>query len=121
NFTVSSGQVKGQGTLTISVDIKAGSDNCHGESAPAQFDVGGTQDGSGMLHLVFTGGGAGIAINVTCNNGMSLPFTLPGGTSTDTFDIAAQDGTTVDLDGSSVFLMVPSNLTGHTHVVLTKA
>jgi hypothetical protein len=123
-FTVSGGQVKGQGQLSISIDMGAGEANCHGESAPAPFDVGGTQDGSGMLHLTFTGIGASITITVTCNNGFSMPFTLPGGASgaaPTTFDIAAQDGTKVDLDGSNPFVMVPTNFTGQTHVVLTQS
>jgi hypothetical protein len=124
HFTVSGGQVKGQGQLSISVDMGAGEANCHGDSAPAPFDVGGTQDGSGMLHLTFTGVGANITITVTCNNGFSMPFTLPGGASgvaPTTFDIAAQDGAKVDLDGSNPFVMVPTNFTGQTHVVLTQS
>ena len=118
-FTVSGGQVKGHGQLSISIEMSAADASCHGASAPAPFDVGGTQDGSGLLHLTFTGVGAAIPITVTCSNGLTLPFTLPGGGGSETFDIAGQDGASADFDGSNPFLMVPANFTGQTHVVLT--
>jgi hypothetical protein len=84
------------------------------------FDVSGTQDG-GMLHLTFNGAAAAIPLSVKCSNGFSLPFTLPGGAASQTFDIAAQDGTKVDLDGSNPFVMAPPNFDGHTQVVLTRS
>lgn len=120
-FTVSGGQIQGQGQLSISIDMSAADATCHGQSAPAPFTVSGTQDDGGMFHLTFTGTNAAIPINVTCDNGMSLPFNLPGGSASETFDIAAQDGTTVDLDGSNPFVTVPANFTGQTHVVLTNS
>jgi len=119
-FSVANGQISGQGQLSIGLDMKAGDTSCHGEAAPTPFTVSGTADGS-MLHLVMTGVNAGITITVTCGNGFSLPFTLPGGSDSEPFDIEAKDGNTVDFDGSNPFLVVPSNLTGHTHVVLTKS
>jgi hypothetical protein len=119
-FTVANGQISGQGQLSLGLDLKAGDASCHGEAAPTPFTVGGTANGD-MLHLVMTGANSGLTITVSCNNGMSLPFTLPGGSDSLPFDIEAKDGNTVDLDGSNPFLMVPPNLNGHTHVVLTKS
>jgi len=118
-FTVSNGQVNGQGQLNISVDMKGGDMSCHGDSQ-APFTVGGTQAG-GMLHLLLTGTSAGVPVTVTCGNGITLPFTLPAGTAPQPFDIEAADGKTVDFDGSSPFLMVPDGFSGHAHVVLTKS
>jgi len=77
-LTVAGGQVKGQGQLNISLDMKAGEANCHGDGSPTPFTVSGTQD-AGMLHLTLTGANASMTVTVTCNNGMSLPFPLPAG------------------------------------------
>jgi hypothetical protein len=46
---------------------------------------------------------------------------LPGGGTSQPFDIEGTDGKAVDYDGSNPFLTVPPNMTGHTHVVLSKA
>jgi hypothetical protein len=118
-FAVSGGQLKGQGTLAITLDMSVGDASCHGEAAPTPFTVSGAASG-GMFHLQFSGANAAITITVTCNNGLSLPTTLPGDSASAPFDIQATDGQTVDIDGSNTFLMVPPGFSGHTHVVLAK-
>lgn len=119
-FSVSGNQVKGQGQLSVTIDMSIADANCHGQSSPVPFTITGTADG-GMFHLTLTGATAGFTITVTCNNGFSLPAQLPAGSSTEPFDIQATDGQTADFDGSNQFLMVPPSYTGHTHVVLNKA
>jgi hypothetical protein len=50
---------------------------------------------------------------------------LPAGASSEPFDIAATDGTVIDLDtpggNSNPFVTVPANSSGHTHVALTRS
>jgi len=118
-FTVSNGQLSGQGQLNISVDLKVTDASCHG-SSQVPFAVGGTQQ-DGMFHFVLSGVNASAPVTVTCDNGMSLPFALPAGAGAAPFDIEATDGKAIDLDGSNTFLMVPQTFTGHTHVVVAKA
>jgi hypothetical protein len=47
------------------------------------------------------------------------------GASSEPFDIAATDGTVIDLDArggsSNPFVTVPANFSGHTHVALTRS
>jgi hypothetical protein len=78
-----------------------------------------------MFHLVLSGVGESAPVAVTCDNGFSLPFALPAGVGSEPFDIAAADGTTIDLDTpggeSNPFVTVPPNFSGHTHVALTRA
>jgi hypothetical protein len=121
-FTVTDGNIQGMGTLDISLDMHVADANCHGQSQ-VPFAVGGTQD-SGTFHLVLSGVGASAPVAVTCNNGLSLPFALPAGVGSEPFDIAATDGTTIDLDApsgtSNPFVTVPQNFSGHTHIALTR-
>ncbi|HLG69238.1 MAG TPA: hypothetical protein VK009_02300 [Chloroflexota bacterium] len=120
-FSVANGQVSGQGQMGMALDMEApDGTGCHGDAAPTPFTVGGTGNGS-QLHLVFTGKGVGTTITVKCSNGLTLPFTLPAGSDSVPFDIEAKDGNSVDFDGTNPFLVVPSNLTGHTHVALSKS
>lgn len=118
-FTVSNGQLNGQGQLTMAIDINGGDASCHGDGH-MPFQVGGAQNGD-TFHLIFTGLGASIPVTVTCNNGITMPFALPGGSDSATFDVQASDGQTIDLDGSNLFMMVPNGFSGHSHAVLTKA
>jgi hypothetical protein len=75
---------------------------------------------------VFSAVGASEPVTVTCDNGFTLPFALlPAGASSEAFDIAATDGTVIDLDtpggNSNPFVTVPANFSGHTHVALTRS
>ena len=76
-------------------------------------------------HVVFSGVGASEPVTITCDNGFTLPFALPAGASSEPFDIAATDGTVIDLDShggsSNPFVTVPANFSGHTHVALTRS
>jgi hypothetical protein len=119
-FSVSGSQLSGNGQLTIGVDLSGPTgDSCHGDSQ-IPFQVGGTQDAAGF-HLTFTGINASAPVNVTCNNGISMPFALPAGAGSAPFDIEATDGKTIDLDGSNLFMMVPAGFTGGSHAVLTRS
>ncbi len=120
-LTVSDGAVQGQGQLTTALDMQLHGAACHGESDPVPFTVSGTQDASG-LHLGLQPAAASVTIAVTCDNGISLPFPMPLTPSTaPPFDIAAQDGATVDLNDSNQFLTIPPGFSGQTHVVVTQA
>ena len=50
---------------------------------------------------------------------------LPVGASSEPFDIAATDGTVIDVDApggnSNPSVTVPANFSGHTHVALTRS
>ncbi len=118
-FGVSSGQVKGQGQLNVSLDMTVGDASCHGDGSPTPFTVAGSQSG-GLLHLVLTGANSSMIVTITCNNGITLPFPLPAGSSSEPFDIEATDGKAMDMDGSNQFVVVPQGFTGHTHVVLAQ-
>jgi hypothetical protein len=124
-FSVTDGNLQGMGLLAISLDMHASAANCHGESQ-VPFAVGGTYDGGGgLFHMVLSGVGESAPVTVTCDNGLNLPFALPGGVGSEPFDIAAADGTTIDLDtpggSSNPFVTVPTNFSGHTHVALTRS
>ncbi len=117
-FSDAGGQLKGQGQLSISLDMKANDATCHGQTQ-VPFGVGGTESGC-AFHFTFTGLNASVPITVTCSNGFSLPFPLPGGSSSEPFDIQATDGQSADFDGSNPFVIVPANFNGHSHVTLSK-
>jgi hypothetical protein len=116
---VANGQVTGHGQLSVTMDMKVPGASCHGDSAAVPFTVHGSQDISG-LHLALSAANSTLQISVTCDNGLSFPFSPAAGTSTASpFDIPAVDGQTVDLDTSNQFVTVPPGFAGHTHVVLT--
>ncbi|HEU0166601.1 MAG TPA: hypothetical protein VFS62_02410 [Chloroflexota bacterium] len=123
SFVASGGQVQGQGQLTMSVQMTGSGSNCHGDSMPVPFSVGGSADNA-MFHLVMTGSTTSTTLTMNCDDGSVMPMQLSVSSDAANYDIAAVDGATVDSDsadgGALPFVSIPSGFTGHSHVLLSE-